>query len=101
MITKSLLAVSPLLLIASVAAVRADGDCVIPSRTWRLELVSLESVDGVPDTSAEVERLGSTASLHGDFSDKQRPNQDPTTTLRGNSVDGQAWQLRLREVSDE
>jgi hypothetical protein len=90
---------------AGVGVLAARADCVLPREVWRLELVSVESVDGSFDTSQDRARLGETANLVGDTIDAKNPTERATVGLGGPGADasatGPAWSFTLTEANDD
>lgn len=104
MISKAL-ALSVLLVLLSAAGVAlvVQADCVLPREIWRLELASVEAVDGTADTMGDALQLGENVYLIGYVIDSKRPAEDRTVHLRG-AVDasgGPAWSLTLKEAEDD
>lgn len=69
-----------------VASALVRADCTPPGDTWRLELVSLEALDGVGDAVAERGRLGESSLLSGGYIDRSNPKLPGYVTISGETV---------------
>jgi hypothetical protein len=106
MTLRVLATISALALVAILTtAFEVSADCSLPSKSWSLELVSLQATDGLADVTAERERLGETATFHGSTRDSAHPDIPVRATLvwaaseSDSGTGGMDWSISL--VRDE
>lgn len=82
-------------------ALQAYADCVLPSHSWELELMTVEALDGLGDVENERALLGEKLTFVGSSRDKAHPDVPVKATLRSYAAthDGgasdQDWSISL------